>query len=334
MTHELELPMGAGQDIDQLPSERGPSVTAAVVAATLLLLRNDPDLGHLVDPNALAPLERAVRKVVPAMGGLLDHIPWPLLRRAALGVERIVSPGFVAHYALRKSVIRAELRRAFEEGHRQVVLLGAGFDMLSTCLPTEARVFEVDHPATQAAKKQALGSSSPGRHGFVSADLAVEDLRDALLRAPGFDPARDTVYVAEGLLMYLTPARVAALLCDLDGRGQHRTRVVMTVITPDRDGAYRLHTQRRVVDACMRGLDEPFVWGTSRESLPALLAFYGLCPARITSTFELKDSHFPERARRRLPRPTGELVVVADGLGAPAGRRVEMTHLPLDERKP
>ena len=79
------------------PTERGPSVTAAVVAATLLLLRDDPELGHLVDRVTLAPIERAVREVVPVLGSLLDHAPWPLLKRAAFVAERLLSPGFVAH---------------------------------------------------------------------------------------------------------------------------------------------------------------------------------------------------------------------------------------------
>jgi len=297
-------------------SSRGPSVTAAVVAATLLLLRGDAELGHLIDETALRPLELAIRATVPLLGLAIDHVPWPLLRRSALVIERLLSPGFVAHYALRKSAVRTELLRAIADGHRQVVLLGAGFDMLGSSLPDGARIFEVDHPATQAAKRHALRGVVSRAVTFVAVDLAVSDLQDALLAAPGFDRAADTVFVAEGLLMYLSPSRVGALLQALVENGSRRTRAVLTVITPDAAGRFRLHTQRHAVDVSMRWLDEPFVWGAPRSALEPLLREHGLHVRRIVSTFELREALLEQPARRRLPRPTGELVVVADGTSA------------------
>ena len=45
----------------------------------------------------------------------------------------------------------------------------------------------------------------------VSADLAQQPLADAL-RCAGFDPQRPTVWVAEGLLMYLDASGVKSLL--------------------------------------------------------------------------------------------------------------------------
>jgi len=296
--------------------ERGPSVTAAVVAATLLLLRDDADLGPLIHPPSLAPLEMAVRGVVPALGLALDHIPWRILRRASLAAEKLLSPGFVAHYALRKNAVRAEILRAIDEGHRQVVLVGAGFDMLGGSLPEGVRVFEVDHPTTQAAKIGALRGTPPRDVTFVPLDLAVNELGEALARSPGYARDADTVFVAEGLLMYLTAARVGALLRDFSGRGTHRTRSILTVITPDASGRPRLQSQRRAVDLCMRWLGEPFVWGASRDAIVSLLAQHGLTAQRIFSTLEVRDSVLHGRARRRLPRATGEIIVVADGGGA------------------
>lgn len=288
-------------------------MTAAVVAATLLLLRDDPELGHLVDRRSLDAIDRSIREPLPGIGWALDHLPWSLLRRAALGLERIVSPGFVAHYALRKHLIRTELLRAIDDGHRQVVLVGAGFDMLSASVPDVASVFEVDLPATQAAKQRAGGC---GRDvTFVPVDLTRTSLKAALRDAPGFDPRHDTVFVAEGLLMYLDRPCVEGVFADITEM-EGRVRLVASIVTPDRGGHVRLHTQHRVVDLCMKLLGERFQWGESVERLEETLAAYDLDLERVSSTTELQPS-----AGRHARRSTGEVIVVASGRTGPRARR-------------
>ncbi len=291
-------------------SDRKSSVTAAVVASTLLLLRDDPELGALASPESTDAVEAAVRKTLPVMGHLLDHTPWPLLKRAAYLAERLVSPGFVAHYAIRKHAVRQALRRAVDEGAKQVVLVGAGFDMLSSAVPESVPVFEVDHPATQQDRRDALGKSPARNVAFVAVDLALGRLREALLAVPSFDPNVETVYVAEGLVMYLEKAQVDALLDDVGG-GSAASTLIVTVVTPDDDGRVRLHSQRKVVDWCMRWLDEPFVWGEPRGPLATTLERHGFGVESMVSTMDLRDDLLAPRARKRLPRATGEVIVVA-----------------------
>lgn len=295
-----------------------PSVTAAVVASTLLLLPGDPELGPLLDPLAQPAIDASVRRTIPIFGELLDRVPRAVIRRVGFAVERLLSPGFITHYALRKHTITMQLRRAVDDGFRQVVMLGAGFDMLSTCLPTDVAVLEVDLPATQEAKHESLGAVSAPNVSFVPLDLRTRDLRDALLAAPRFDRGLRTLFVAEGLLMYLDAERVRSILRDVasfDG-----ARAVLSVITPDRRGRYRLHSQRRFVDACMRYLEEPFVWGASREDLSSLLASEGLVLESATCTTEVRDRLLGKAGRRRMPRASGELVVVATACGPSSPR--------------
>ena len=288
-------------------TDHAPRVTAAVVAATLLLLDDDPDLRCLATPDASPHIEEAVRETIPALGFMLDHVPWQILRRAALFAERLVSPGFVAHYALRKYAVREQITRAVREGMTQVVLLGAGFDMLAQGVPKSVKVFEVDHPGTQATRRKVHDEGQPI---FVPVDLASDSLADALRASPSFDPAASTLFVAEGLIMYLRPDRVDALLQDVTS-GAAARRIVVTVVTPDRTGEVRLHSQRWVVDRCMRWLEEPFVWGEDKATLRCTLERYGLHVESIVSTMELRDRVLPESARRRMPRITGEVVAVA-----------------------
>lgn len=306
---------GACATPPRVPSQ-GPTVTAAVVASTLLLLRDDPELAPLAEGLALSSVERAVRAALPPLGWLLDHAPWWLLRRASSAVERAVSPDFVAHYALRKHEVRTQLLRALEEGFGQVVLLGAGFDALSASLPAETVVVEVDHPATQRLRREALDEEQAPRPHLVALDLAKESLREGLLGCAAFDAAAPTVYVAEGVLMYLPEARVRALLEDL-AAGGGAVRLLCTVVTPDPEGRLRLHSQRAFVDWCMRQLEETFAWGVSAEELGPFLAGHGFALQRFTHTAEVADRLLGPTARRHPRGATGELVVIAN---APLGR--------------
>ena len=81
------------------------------------------------------------------------------------------------------------LEKAIADGVQQVVLLGAGFDTFAlrrTDLLGRIRVIEVDHPATQAIKRQrlaAMGFSLLPSLQFVAVDFSQEDLPHALSRS-------------------------------------------------------------------------------------------------------------------------------------------------------
>lgn len=297
-----------------------PSTTAAVIAATLLVLADDPELAPLVDRAAVPYVERLVSEAAPLLGRTLTHLPWPVVRRLARRVERLLSPGFSAHYALRKQAVRNAVARAVvDDGFRQVVLLGAGFDMLSLSVPEPATVFELDHPQTQAFKRRAVGECSPRPVTYVPVDLLRTPLRVALGWAPAFDPGAPTVFVAEGLVMYLPRPTVASLLSDaalLD-----RSRLVASIVTPDArrrpDAQARLHSQSRLVDVCMRLIHERMLWSEPAATIPALMRRSGF---EVTSMLESSDvaaglGSVGELALRRLPKAPGELVVSADSLG-------------------
>jgi O-methyltransferase involved in polyketide biosynthesis len=47
-------------------------------------------------------------------------------------IERITTPGILLHYALRKKCINGLVRSALADGVAQIVVIGAGFDSLSS----------------------------------------------------------------------------------------------------------------------------------------------------------------------------------------------------------
>jgi len=100
------------------------------------------------------------------------------------------------------------LAEAVARGVGQYVILGAGLDTFAYRNPFPAgtlRVFEVDHPATQAWKLELLrktGIAIPDGVTFVPVDFASQSL-GARLSGSGFDAAAPAFYSWLGVTMYL-----------------------------------------------------------------------------------------------------------------------------------
>jgi methyltransferase (TIGR00027 family) len=129
--------------------------------------------------------------------------------RAREEMERMqpFARGMRAFMAARSRFAEDALERAFATGVRQYVVLGAGLDTYAARSPHEdLRIFEVDHPATQAWKRHRLQES--GIHladtvTFVPVDFEHERLMDRLV-ASGFDANAPAFGSWLGVLPYLT----------------------------------------------------------------------------------------------------------------------------------
>jgi methyltransferase (TIGR00027 family) len=109
------------------------------------------------------------------------------------------------------------LGAAVSRGVRQAVVLGAGLDTFSLRNPYSElglRVFEVDHPSTQAWKLKRLaeaGLAVPASLTFAAVDFESQGLRPGLLAA-GFEPDRPAFFTWLGVVPYLERGAVAATL--------------------------------------------------------------------------------------------------------------------------
>lgn len=112
-----------------------------------------------------------------------------------------------AFVVARARVAEEELDRAIARGVRQFVILGAGLDTFAYRNPqTAVRVFEVDHPATQAWKRDALRAAAidiPPSLMFAPVDFEQQTLADGL-SAAGFDANSPAMFSWLGVTMYLT----------------------------------------------------------------------------------------------------------------------------------
>jgi methyltransferase (TIGR00027 family) len=117
------------------------------------------------------------------------------------------SRAFRAFMAARSRYAEDELARAVEQGVTEYVVLGAGLDTFAYRNPHAGlRVFEVDHPATQAWKREQLQAASipiPPTLTFVPIDFEGQTLADGL-RQSGFKANAAAFFSWLGVTPYLT----------------------------------------------------------------------------------------------------------------------------------
>ncbi|HEY5337516.1 MAG TPA: SAM-dependent methyltransferase [Rhizomicrobium sp.] len=163
---------------------------------------------------------------------LLDHPPIfedPLaLRIIGLEAEAELRSGGARHTDGRGQGLRAfiatrsrfsedALAASIEQGVSQYVLLGAGLDTFAYRASRKypgLRVFEVDHPATQAWKREKLndaGIEIPAALTYAPVDFESETLAEGLARA-GFDQTKPALFAWLGVVPYLTHEAIMATL--------------------------------------------------------------------------------------------------------------------------
>jgi len=163
----------------------------------------------------------------------------------------------------------------------QFVILGAGFDTRAYRLPPDTRVrsFEVDAPKTQAIKCAMLEKAGIDATGvtFVAADFAEEDCLARLVEA-GFDPTERTLFLWEGVMIYLDRTAVEGTLRKLASTARGSV-VAFDYFTTEALESGALYW--RYARAATRAAGEPLRFGVdstppSSERLAELLRSCGL----------------------------------------------------------
>jgi methyltransferase (TIGR00027 family) len=150
----------------------------------------------------------------PIAGRILGDEAAAQARRDA---DRVANRGMRLFIAARSAVAEGALAAGVEaRGVRQLVVLGAGLDTFAYRNPygERLRVFEVDHPATQAWKRRRLreaGIAVPPTLTFAAVDFERQDLL-AVLQACGLRTDQRTFFTWLGVVPYLTRAAIFATL--------------------------------------------------------------------------------------------------------------------------
>ena len=283
-----------------------PSSTSLLIARGLLLADATAELRPLLLDESAALTRRLLDAAGPARWFDLS-LRHRVLRRALFAVERLALPGVLLHWLARKRLLDALAHEALAAGCRQVVVLGAGLDTLALRLQSAAVCLELDHPATQAIKRRAIAEGP----ALVAADLLHASVAEALRAQPRFTANQPTLYIAEGLLMYLPPTRVAEMFREIAGLSAPGSRFIFTFMEARPGRRIAFHNERRIIGWWLRWLGEPFRWALARTDVEAFAAQHGWDLASLSSPGELRRRFLTPAGLGDAPLATGESVATA-----------------------
>jgi methyltransferase (TIGR00027 family) len=141
-------------------------------------------------------------------------------RRLCAGMRPARVDWLRPHLAARTRFFDEQVMAAIASGIRQIAVLGAGYDDRALRFRSPGvRFFELDHPATQTDKERRLRGLLSGATGpiLAPADFRHDDVA-AVLEAHGHDLDQPSLFICEGLLVYLDQPTIVQLLARLRSR--------------------------------------------------------------------------------------------------------------------
>lgn len=197
--------------------------------------------------------------------------------------------------AVRSRFAEDALAADLARGVRQVVILGAGLDTFAYRAEVGAgvRLYEVDHPATQAWKRSRLAEAGipvPEALTFAPVDFERETLGEGL-EAAGFEPGQASFFTWLGVVPYLTDQAVFATLAYI-ARLSGGAQVVFDYANPPEDldpGGHDLLAAR------VAAVGEAFRTDFHTEVLHGRLAALGFGEIEDLGPAQIRDRYFPDR---------------------------------------
>jgi methyltransferase (TIGR00027 family) len=220
----------------------------------------------------------------------------PLLRSRLIGVY---PAGLYEYVIARTRFIDGEFKKALEEGVEQVLIFGAGFDSRGVRfqgLSKHARVFELDVPVTQAVKIgrfKEKGIGIPDNLVFVPIDFETQSIRERLMES-GFAQGKQSLFLLEGLTMYLQPESVDKtfrIIRELAGEGSRVVfdHVYASVVRQEN----RYEGEKELYRSVFRE-GEGFCFGIEKGRIDEFLVGYGLKAISVMDSEALSEMFFPE----------------------------------------
>ena len=241
------------------------SQTALKVALGLITLSVKDDWSQRLPPDLVAITERLLlASGSPGYGpGLMRMSKQRWMIRVYQFQDRMM-PGQWEGFGHRKVFMNQQVEAAIDQGARQVLVLGAGFDTLCLRLAPkypEVRFVEIDHPSTSVAKARGIEKvGQPENMIQIAADLGERSLPKVLSEDGHWDASQRSVIVAEGLFQYLTDEEVRGLLTDAAACTSPGSRIAFSHAIPG---------DRKLLSALVRLISEPWKSEVRSEDLPS-----------------------------------------------------------------
>jgi len=207
-------------------------------------------------------------------------------------------------------VLLSEVRASVE----QVVLLGAGYDSRPFRFRDalgQIRVFEIDHPGTQARKRRMLeeiGERSPANLTYIAADFNRQSLHEALAHH-GFSLDRKSLFLWEGVSYYL-PRPVVESVLDFIGGCAAESSIVFDYATAAFVNGDTSAYGGEQVARWLKRIREPFLFGLDPEETPDFLGARKLDTVSDLGPDDLARAYLTSKDGRCIGKTFGHIRIV------------------------
>ncbi len=188
------------------------------------------------------------------------------------------------------------VKASISEGLEQLVILGTGYDTRAYRIEglNKITVFEVDHPNTQIAKTEKIEKifgRLPEHVVYVSVDFESEDLGQKLLEK-GYNKSQKTLFIMEGLVMYIPPNAVDATLFFISKCSGKGSAIIFDYYPQSMvDGISESEAAKNIREfAAEQG--EPLQFGIEEEMVEAYLAERDFSQILNVTSEDYKKAYF------------------------------------------
>ena len=250
-------------------------------------------------------------KLLPGFIKTLFHIP--LFRKFFV---RVLAPAGIYEYVIaRTKYIDAAFKRALSEGFDQILLFGAGFDTRALRFQAEAQrtcIFELDAPPTQHAKIQQYQKRHldvPANLVFIAIDFDKESLPEKLDQA-GFHKAQKSLFILEGVLMYLKPESVQATFQTIRKYAGAGSRVVFDYVRASVLRGEKTLFGEAGAAQTVSGAGEGWQFGIEPDEVASFVAAFDFEIGDYKCARELEATYFQDSNGRSVGRINGTHCIV------------------------
>ena len=239
-------------------------------------------------------------------------VKFGFVRKLGITKSKKFTPGGFEYVLARTAFFDQQLLNALEAGAQQLVILGAGFDTRAYRFAEQCsgcKIIELDIASTQNRKKECLQSAGiaiPKNLTFASINFNLESLPD-VLRQAGYNNEVKTVFLWEGVSMYLQKSAVEATLQVISACKTPESLLVFdyiaTIADSEIDDYYGIKDWRETWARYRQG--EPFTFTIDDSDIASYLEGMGLSIKTHLKEREIEERCLPQLGSKTLGRVTG-----------------------------
>ena len=252
------------------------SGTSQKLAALVLMAGTCPRWQQILPPSWILAQRKHLREL-----GLYPRLRFKLyesqgFQKVILFLDRWLLESQLVYMILRKRFFAEQVQMEIERGTRQVVILGAGIDPAGTQLATQypqVQIWEIDRCEPVSSP---LNHQAPKNLHRLTVDLTNRRWHETLVKDPTWQVNAPSVFIAEGLFMYLTEEAVKDVLRSLQQLSPTQGSLFFGYLRSTSTGRPHYGKYSMLVRLGLRCVGEPLRWSVNPDQLQTFLKNAGL----------------------------------------------------------